>query len=988
MAYLGGTLDEAYKRFKLPLIPFSLVTTANGNAAGTTIISAQLIGVAAVVMNSCAIIITAGDYLGFKAPVMAFDNTTGTLTLGDPMGAAIVAGTRFAVVPAEAVSVDIALDDTLVFVGVCGAGMAGSTTTIVCPDMVGKWADDFFNTDWLAIVLLDVDDPGDAPEGERRDITNYVSATGTFTTQAFSGIVEAGDVIMFVRREVVAGIIAQGMFYLGRCNVGMTGSTTAIVSADLAGFEDDFFNTDYVMVIILDVNDVGDAPEGEVRDITNYVGATGTFATVAFTANVEESDVILVARREYFVVDGVALKATPIANSLASRISQFIASGDGDFAGSTILPSNISLFDIISRTGDPAFPIAERPANNVSLVEVLRWLAEHTGQGLVFTGICDAGMTGSPTEMVSDDLKGFGNDYFNTDYVMVVLLDANDVGDAPEGEARDITNYVSNTGVFTTVAFSGNVEEADVIMIVRRELLVVDAVPLKTTPITDSFAYKVAQFIAGGDGDFATATPLPADTSLYDTLGTPTVWTATASAVGTITDANLINQAGLYVGEIVVPLSGNMAGQGRYITAYDGTGVLTVLPAWPVAPGNVDFVIIPSEAGRLLLALGAEYDGSPDMYDTIVTGYVTAVVAVVQGSVLERLELLQDVGITGNAIYTATASAVGELTCADLPDGVGYFVGQMVVPITGIMAGQGRYITAYDAVDQITVLPVWPADPGATVKFVIVPSEISRLLLALGSEFDGSPDVYDAIITGWTGAATATAVGSLIERLQLLQQALINANTIFTSTAATVNTVTCASLVDRADLYEGMMLVPMDGNQAGQGRYITDYDDTGILTVVPDWSTDPDAAGAFTFVIMPSPVKFTYEAGKGLSAIYDLVNGLPVMTRVYNEVDIGVLTVEETVFEYDDAAYVWHPHWLEFHLDELAAAEQLEVKIYVKDNDTDNNERLMMHLDYLGVQAVPVKFVELPPVDLYFKVTVKQTGGALRDVLFKLYKES
>ena len=261
-----------------------------------------------------------------------------------------------------------------------------------------------------------------------------------------------------------------------------------------------------------------------------------------------------------------------------------------------------------------------------------------------------------------------------------------------------------------------------------------------------------------------------------------------------------------------------------------------------------------------------------------------------------------------------------------------------------------------------------------------------------GRTFDRSTDsleaLREAIITGYTGAATATAVGALIERLQLLQQALIGNNTIFTSTAATVNTVTCALLVDRVDLYEGMMLVPMTGNQAGQGRYITAYDGDDILTVVPDWSTDPDVAGAFTFVVMPTPMKFAFESGKGLSAIYDLVNGIPVMTRIYSDFDIQVLTAEETIFEYDDAAYIWHPEWLIYHLDEAEAGEQIEVKVYEKDNDTNDNWRLMYHGDTTGVVTVPVIYVQLPPVDLAFKVTVEQTGGTLRDVLFKLYKES
>ena len=150
----------------------------------------------------------------------------------------------------------------------------------------------------------------------------------------------------------------------------------------------------------------------------------------------------------------------------------------------------------------------------------------------------------------------------------------------------------------------------------------------------------------------------------------------------------------------------------------------------------------------------------------------------------------------------------------------------------------------------------------------------------LGVEYDGTPDQYDVQVTGYTTAAVATAVGAILERLQLLQEALIANNTIFTSSAATVNTVTCAALVDRADLYENQMLVPLTGDQAGQGRLITAYDGTGVLTVAPDWGTDPDAAGNFKFIIMPTPVGFLYEAGKGLVAIFDIVNAIPTLTRV------------------------------------------------------------------------------------------------------------
>lgn len=497
-----------------------------------------------------------------------------------------------------------------------------------------------------------------------------------------------------------------------------------------------------------------------------------------------------------------------------------------------------------------------------------------------------------------------------------------------------------------------------------------------------------------------------------------TIWTATASSDTTLTDSDLLDVANAYIGQIAIPLSGDMEGHGRYISDYDDTEEITVTPPWAADPGTVDFIIVPSDlsivyeaiagaAGILLwpaaaipaanvpLAavisyiyseqFGTEFDGSPDLYDVMVTGYTAAANAVAQGAILERLELLQDVGITGNTVYTATASAVGSLTCDALPDGVDYFVGQMVVPITGIMAGQGRYITAYDGDDIISVSPDWPGDPGATVKFVMVPSEMSRLLMALGSEFDGTPDVYDAIITGWTGVATAVAVGSLLERLQLIQQALIGGNTIFTSSAATVNTVTAAALVDRVDLYEGMMLVPMTGDQAGQGRYIVDYNDTDVLTVIPDWSTDPDAAGAFTFVIVPTPMKFVYEAGKGLEAIFDIVDGVLVLTRVGGTHDQSdAAGTEDTLFISDAPGAIWNPDTFMINLTEMVAVDDLDVKIYYR-MTSGGDYILQTDENFLNGQDIDCKDYELRPNLFGVKITTTQNAGAARDWLWEVY---
>jgi len=87
-----------------------------------------------------------------------------------------------------------------------------------------------------------------------------------------------------------------GMAFRGDCTTNAV--TTTVVSSDLAGWGDDFFNTGWVIICTYDASGAGTAPEGEVRDITNYVSSTGTFTVAAFTAALTENDKVLVKRQE------------------------------------------------------------------------------------------------------------------------------------------------------------------------------------------------------------------------------------------------------------------------------------------------------------------------------------------------------------------------------------------------------------------------------------------------------------------------------------------------------------------------------------------------------------------------------------------------------------------------------------------------------------------------------------------------------------------
>lgn len=120
----------------------------------------------------------------------------------------------------------------------------------------------------------------------------------------------------------VAGINQLNATTITAIGTGITGTgfrgtttnnavTTTVISADLLGFGNDYFNTGWSIIVILDSSGAGSAPEGEIRDITDYVSSTGTFTVdTAFTAAITTSDEIYVRRREELNFDDPAIAGT------------------------------------------------------------------------------------------------------------------------------------------------------------------------------------------------------------------------------------------------------------------------------------------------------------------------------------------------------------------------------------------------------------------------------------------------------------------------------------------------------------------------------------------------------------------------------------------------------------------------------------------------------------------------------------------------------
>ena len=113
----------------------------------------------------------------------------------------------------------------------------------------------------------------------------------------------------------------------GKCSSTMTASTTELVVPTLVGYGDDFFNNKFYVQILKNANSVGNAPEIQVRKITDYVSTTGTFTVDAFGANVEASDEIVVLHESLVALgrddnDNVFASTNVVANADGSMIER------------------------------------------------------------------------------------------------------------------------------------------------------------------------------------------------------------------------------------------------------------------------------------------------------------------------------------------------------------------------------------------------------------------------------------------------------------------------------------------------------------------------------------------------------------------------------------------------------------------------------------------------------------------------------------------
>ena len=861
------------------------------------------------------------------------------------------------------------LDYGLVFGGTCNAAMIASTTTVACADLAG-YGNDYFNQKFYIQVIKNTNSIGAAPDGEIRQITDYVDATGTFTTDAFSANVEASDEIYILHSSIMiilSDLPSVGEWVLGdydnfdvadadgdndRWDIGYI-SGAAGGSADIdttandkytvlagyniagaerySGYKAIPFYADYMKVTTdLDCTfgatdsatpkAVGIAlSKGVAWDANNYIVIERQVGTgvdriqmrsslnggAEVTTNVAITDDSIALKIErldetyagYYstvqsgsgVEDWIKIGEIEDPNNyMTNQYTYYMhafngAAGDatetaqGDFGlfkfwlgtggGAQYIVGDYDSSWVTSDIDGNVFERQEalQKAVNVTDAGVLTGFEEDgTGANLFNTLVAVQGISDSAgnTTTLNDTGRTEANDYWIGSWL--VLIDGDNAG-----MSRPITDSVLNTSVIVSPAFPNAIGDTTQYIILKR-----NKVP---TPGVDGTLDYWTEDVVGSKTDTADYT-FDATTSsivrlLKGVLGSRVIEEGTFTTSGDTVPADTVIGAyadDYFNGQILIPLTGDVAFQPRLITDFaNTTGVFTIDADHPFTSvtGEVAYIIVAND-GQLIPGT----DSANDQTAAQAIGAKADTADYTRAATTSSLQRLIKGVLGSRVVYEGTLTADSTTVPADTTAGAAYgndyFNGQLLITLTGAAAFQPRLITNFTTASGIYTLDAdhpFTVAPG-TVAYIIVANEGGLI-----SAIDGATNTTTAHVIGNksdTAGIGATDSAMRILRAQLTALGIVAAGgtgfeidgtghnlfeTIVAIDSVTDGVGTTATFVDSArtegaDYWNGNLIVSLTGGAAGQIRTIVDDDGAGTLTVEPLLIAAPGTAIAYVIL--------------------------------------------------------------------------------------------------------------------------------------------
>jgi hypothetical protein len=425
---------------------------------------------------------------------------------------------------------------------------SGSATSFVDNKFSYFRSDDYFNQSWKIYVL-----PGatNITAATIVDVTDFVNATGTFTTTDAGANWATGDEFLILFGTM--GTDLEGVGQLSYGGTVTTASASVPASTDWIGLPDDLFNEKYYCEVTVDATPLT-APQSELRRITDFVGSTGTITvSPVFSSTTVVGDRLTIMHESvckdrlpgnlmYFgtvsVVDPLGTGVGSIGTLEDPTDSCFVAElkgfGDDYFNeagywlkvvnttdGAAPLGEKIKIIDYRSVDGLFTFGAADgyslsanlTALDNVTIIDESIANSDRNilqGEPFIQSG------SASTTAIYTKEVIGLGNTPFGAMWLKGGRYYAKCIwthdGAAPEGEMRAITAVNTGTGLLTCDAFSQVVATNDILAIVPESSYMIgmmaDAAAAGDVTATDNLTAYIKQLLNEQSGTVGVATDL------------------------------------------------------------------------------------------------------------------------------------------------------------------------------------------------------------------------------------------------------------------------------------------------------------------------------------------------------------------------------------------------------------------------------------------------------------------------------------------------
>ena len=463
-------------------------------------------------------------------------------------------------------------------------------------------------------------------------------ASGQISVRPDSGINQLNTTTVTTIATAIDALTGYGM--VGLCETNSTGTT--VIAGTLGGYGDDVFNEGWSLVCIFDTGGaVGTLPSGEVRDITDYATATGTFTTAAWSAALTAGDYVALVKTE-----ALNEYTTVAAGSSAINVPVlYVDDGGSNGEGRTwqTAKTTLAAAEAIAVAGQVIYVGRSHNEAIGSLV------IDVAGLKIVGMGVGDTRPIldyDASTDEITINAAGVSFENFRllpsaTETVAGIVLGANGDGCLIEnvafltGEASGdefIDGIVYNTATTDTAVKNCTYENANV-----------------TAGEADTFVNLDVATIDGASVIGCT---------VYSDFAEAAIWGGAAVPTNILIKDNVISnlQSGDLCIEFAGAATGHIIGNRLYADTYGANGVTILDPGSAICMGNVATDAI--NESEIPIPLSATSDDITEEDD---------------GSVLERLEYLQNKsddilagirmsgGAIGNVFYVddATGSALG-----------------------------------------------------------------------------------------------------------------------------------------------------------------------------------------------------------------------------------------------------------------------------------------------------------------------------------------